>query len=116
MTNKRYTITSLRRSGKYSVRAAEEAQTDDAVFTSVRGDTVRLTAGGDLTLWEINGFRLHDAVLPLFRFLDTEKIPSCPIAVSDTRLSLLLSQDIAAGQLWKALQNSDTEPAHADIR
>ncbi len=115
MADKRYTITSLRRGGKYSVRAAEETQTYDAVFTSVRGDTVRLTAGGDLTLWEINGFRLHDAVLPLFRFLDTEKILSCPIAVSDTRLSLLLSRDIAAGKLWKALQAQDTEPAHREL-
>ena len=112
MADRRYTVTSLWKGGKYDIRAADEMEADSVVFTSTRGDAIRLSEAGAYTLWEIHGFRLHNAVLPLLRFLDTDGGSACPIAVSDTRLSLLVSKDIAAGQIWAALQARDTEPAH----
>lgn len=107
----RYTITALWRGGRYNIRDKDRIDAGAGVFTAVGGDAIQLSESGRYTLWEINGFRMHHAVLPLFRFLDAAGLPSCPVAVSDTRLALLLSEDVTAARLWSALQERETETA-----
>ena len=104
MTDKRYTITSLMRCGTY--RIAQQGResvlppwnAEQAIFTSTRGDTIRLIheEPGTHTLWEMTGFHLHRAVLPFYELLAAERIPPCPVAVSDTRLAFLLANDTPA--------------------
>lgn len=107
MTDKRYTVTSLMRCGTYRIalQGGEGVGKDPAVwmaeqtvFTSACGDTIRLIRDdpGTHTLWEMTGFHLHRAALPLLALLASEKVSLCPIAVSDTRLAFLLPNDTPA--------------------
>ena len=114
MTDKRYTITSLMRCGTYRIaqqgresvqKASAEGgsvlppwNAEQAIFTSTYGDTIRLIheEPGTHTLWEMTGFHLHRAVLPFYELLAAERVPPCPVAVSDTRLAFLLPNDTPA--------------------
>ena len=110
MTDKRYTITSLMRCGTYRIAqqgrksvqkgsaVGEPVNAEQAIFTSTCGDTIRLIQEepGTHTLWEMTGFHLHRAVLPFYELLAAERIPPCPVAVSDTRLAFLLANDTPA--------------------
>lgn len=109
MINKRYSVTSLTRCGTYRIAQQDREcprtdvgvsawTTEQMVFTSTCGDAIRLIkdAAGTHTLWEMTGFHLQRAALPLLDLLASCKIPSCPIAVSDTRLAFLLPNDTSA--------------------
>lgn len=102
MPNEPFTVTALWKRGDYTMEEAANIpyfERETEIFTAhgMEGICLRKSTDAEkntFALWEMDGFFLHHAVLPLLRLMEKEGVRVCPCAVSDTRLTFLVPSSL----------------------